>query len=124
MTNHLVISFLAFCVLQPATPNANLAEMNRVRANLSLPALTWSDSLAEIAQRHADVVARDRRGRLWHPGGGTEIAALGQESIQEACESWMRSRGHRAILIGAYTRVGIAQATNRQGQIVWMVQFE
>lgn len=104
--------------------NADLAEMNRVRSELNLPALTWSSDLAAVAKNHADVVARDRRGRLWHPGGGTEVAALGQTSIQEACQSWMRSRGHRAILTGAYTRVGVAQATNRQGRIVWIAQFE
>lgn len=125
MIRHLLVALYLTILTYPfGEPPSELAEINRVRLEQGKPALVWDDDLASIAQRHANIVANDRRGRLWHPGGGNEIAALGQTSIEEACSSWMNSRGHRAILLGNYTRVGVGSKMNRRGRMVWMAQFE
>lgn len=125
MIRHILGLMLLTVITMPMDDvKPDLVEMNRVRLTEGKPPLVWDDNLATVAQRHAMIVANDRRGRLWHPGGGNEIAALGQTTIQEACESWMNSRGHRAIMLGNYTRVGIASQMNRRGRMVWMAQFE
>lgn len=101
-----------------------LNTVNLIRYDHDKPALKWDDGLSMKAQQNAETVARDKRNRLWHPTTGVnEIAARGQETIQEVCESWLDSPGHRKIILGTFSKVGIGTATGRNGDTVWMAQF-
>lgn len=101
----------------------HLDVINAVRALHGLGLLTRDPVLARVALSHARRVARTTR--LFHPGGGNEISARGQRTIQEAIQSWLDSPGHRAILLGPYTQCGVAMVVSRRdGQPVWMSQFE
>lgn len=100
-------------------------EVNRVRDVNGLISLGWSDECEALALKNAKIVARKRK-RLWHPGDvkRAEIAARGQATIAEACESWLGSPGHRKILLGDFLSVGVAMAMGIDGQLVWFAQFE
>lgn len=96
--------------------------INPVRALHGQGLLSHSPELEQVALAHAKRVAMTRR--IFHPGGGTEIAARGQATIQEAIASWLDSPGHRRILLGNYTKCGAAKVVSRRdGKAVWMVQF-
>lgn len=104
--------------------NEYLDEVNRVRDVHGLASLGWSDECERRAQVNARIVARVRK-ELWHPKRNvTEIAARGQATIAEACESWLNSPDHRAILLGDFLSVGVAMVVAIDGQPVWFAQFE
>lgn len=92
-----------------------------MRAENGRASLGWSDQRADYSQRHADIVARSRG--AFHPGrfpiGRGEIMARGQGSMAEACGDWLRSPGHRALLLGDFRSVGAARSGD-----VWFAQFE
>jgi hypothetical protein len=99
-------------------------EVNRERVERGLPALQWDDSLAEAAQRHTSLMAREKT--LSHQLGGelalqerasqagahfSQIAEnIGEASgVPDLHYGWMHSAGHRAnILDPKYTSLGIA----------------
>lgn len=59
--------------------------------------------------------------RFGHAG---ENIAWNQKTPQEAVESWMRSPGHKANLLGKeYTEVGLAVAKNAKGERYWVQVF-
>lgn len=102
-----------------------LDEFNRVRDVHGMASLGWSDDCESRSLANAKIVAR-KKNRLWHPGnpGIAEIAARNQKDIAEACESWLNSPGHRAILLGQFVSVGAVMVVAIDGQPVWFAQFE
>ncbi len=53
-----------------------------------------------------------------------ENIAMGQNSPQEALNSWMNSSGHRAnILNSGYTKIGVAAYRSSNGTTFWCQQF-
>ena len=100
--------------------------MNAHRQRRGLPRLKLNDKLTAAAEdrirdmfdrRYFDHVAPDgtlpyvwvrRRGYDYARIG--ENLATGQRSAQEVVDQWMRSRGHRATLLGKYEDTGIAVA--------------
>ena len=49
---------------------------------------------------------------------------MGQNSPQEALNSWMNSSGHRAnILNSGYGRIGVAAYRSSSGTTFWCQQF-
>jgi uncharacterized protein YkwD len=127
-------------VLEPAERVAALVEAhNRVRAERGLPRLTVSPSLEDAARRHARDMA-DRR-RMAHRGGdgsspfrrmsdegyrfarAGENVAMGQPTVEVVMRDWMHSPGHRRNILGTFTEIGAAEATDRSGTPYWCVTF-
>ena len=90
------------------------------------PSLTWNDTLAEAALRHAESMARDayfdhvdtqgrtvgarvtRVGYRWRVVG--ENLAAGHADIDEAVRGWLLSTGHCEVMIDErFTEFGLAR---------------
>jgi uncharacterized protein YkwD len=109
-----------------------VTRINAVRANHGLSALKQSDLLTHAAQRHATNMAWKgyfkhdfkKRGnwygfgtwiRWFWPGPGYTSWTAGENlawgtpdlSPRKTVTMWMNSPGHRANLLGAWTRVGV-----------------
>ena len=95
---------------------------NLQRERNGLPALTIDRSLMTSARRHCAWMARS--GSLVHTSAMVaENIAMGQQNSLGAVQDWMNSPGHRANILGGYTRIGAAAYTGTGGQIYWCVQF-
>jgi len=139
-----------------ARDTAGLRDRERVRAEVltridaerrraGRPPLALDPRLDTAAQLHAEDMLehsyfahRDRAGRTvreraqaagyeWQAIG--ENIALGQQSVREVVESWMRSPGHREnILDRRYTQTGIGLALGRdpktgEYRVLWVQTF-
>lgn len=104
-----------------ATESAIVARTNQERARRGLAPLSADPALMAGARRQAAWMARNRT--LAHGQGVTENIAMGQSSAAEAVADWMRSDGHRANLLGAHTRIGVAVARAADGTAYWCQQF-
>lgn len=97
---------------------------NNFRSINHLSPLQWSPEIYEVAQRHAEAVARgnepfshenfERRFdeiRLSFKVGGAENLAMTTENAETAVDGWIDSPGHKANLIGNfnYCAVGVAR---------------
>jgi uncharacterized protein YkwD len=95
---------------------------NAERQRNGLPPLTIDHSLMSSARRHCAWMARS--GSLVHTTGMVaENIAMGQQNSLHAVKDWMNSPGHRANMLGGYTRIGAAAYTGAGGQVFWCVQF-
>lgn len=98
--------------------------INAMRAEGGLPALTVSSSLSSIAHdRCVYLIANDV---FSHDGATTaEILCSGATSASAACTGWKNSPGHYAnIMTPGYTQMGIACTFNTAyGVEVWCVTF-
>lgn len=98
--------------------------INAMRAEGGLPALTVSSSLSSIAHdRCVYLIANDV---FSHDGATTaEILCSGAASASAACTGWKNSPGHYAnIMTPGYTQMGIACTFNTAyGVEVWCVTF-
>jgi uncharacterized protein YkwD len=109
-----------------------VTRINEVRASHGLATLGVSDQLTTAAQRHATNMARKgyfkhefRKNGTWYgfgtwirwywPGPGYTAWTAGENlawgapdlSARKTVTMWMNSPGHRANLLGAWTRVGV-----------------
>lgn len=77
--------------------------------------------LSRAALEHARAMARS--GRMSHAGfrrrmsrinagAAAENVAFGQTSVSSVMQGWATSPGHLKNMLGAYSRVGVAVATN------------
>jgi uncharacterized protein YkwD len=124
----------------PALDLARLvAAHNRARARAGLTSLAVSESLTEAAQRHADDMAAHRR--MAHRGSdgsspfrrmerqgyrherAGENVAYGQRTPEEVMNAWLNSPGHRRNILGKYSEIGAAYATDEGGIPYWCVTF-
>jgi uncharacterized protein YkwD len=124
----------------PAEAFAGLVEEhNRVRGRAGLPPLEVSDRLNDVARRHADDMAARRR--MSHRGGdgsspfrrmdragyryerAAENIAYGQRTLDALMADWMTSPGHKRNILGSYTEIGAAYATDADGTPYWCVTF-
>jgi len=120
-------------------PSSRLIEKNELlnlhnaeRKHHRCGELKMNSKLNEIAQKHAEWMARRRN--LTHQGfqqrvrgpwstTGENIAA-GQESEKEVVNDWMNSAGHRAnILNNSFDEVGFGVAYTTNGSLYWCVCF-
>jgi len=104
-----------------ATEAAVVARTNDARAKRGLGPLSADASLMNGARRQASWMARNRN--LSHGQGVTENIAMGQSSASETVADWMRSDGHRANILGAHSRIGVAMARAADGTVYWCQQF-
>ena len=109
-----------------------VTRINEVRANRGLATLGVSDQLTTAAQRHATNMAwkgyfkhEFKKNGAWYgfgtwirwywPGPGYTAWTAGENlawgapdlSARKTVTMWMNSPGHRANLLGAWTRVGV-----------------
>ena len=113
----------------PAAPDLHaveagiLAQTNAQRARYGLRPLILDLRLLFSARRHAQWMSRNHT--MQHTTAPVaENIAMGQNSPQEALNSWMNSSGHRAnILNSGYTRIGVAAYRSSSGTTFWCQQF-
>lgn len=112
---------------------------NRTRESAGLAALEPDPQLETTALRHARDMAR--RHQMSHRGGdgsspfrriqaqgyqfrrAGENVACGQVSVEAVMDGWMRSPGHRRNILGGYSQIGAACATDENGTPYWCVTF-
>src|SRR5687768_401082 len=96
---------------KPAAPALTLHQIeqnivhytNLERQRHGLPALQIDASLMHSARRHCGWMANSQS--LQHTTQSlAENIAMGQSSSQQAVHDWMNSPGHRANMLGGYTR--------------------
>lgn len=103
-------------------------DLNSFRAHNGKPALSYSPSLAGVAQHQASSMAG--RGKLDHANFKQRVAHLGStaaENVSYGCDSqdcairqWARSKGHRAnMLRGDVAAYGIGSAIGSNGRRYW-----
>lgn len=98
--------------------------INMMRAEQGLPALTVSSSLSSIAHSRCEYQAANDT--LSHDGAQTaEILAQSQTSASEVCTAWKTSPSHYVVITNPnYTQMGICCAVNvAQGAYIWCVTF-
>jgi uncharacterized protein YkwD len=127
-----------------------LARHNRERERAGRPPLELDERLSAAARVQARDCAR--RNRMSHRGGDGSGPGdrIGREGLawsrcaenaakqprppagwpggdprtpEWAMDGWMASRGHRANLLGPYTRMGAAFADGTDGTRYWVVDF-
>ncbi len=95
---------------------------NAQRRHHGLSPLTIDKSLLSSAREHCFWMASAHS--LQHTSASVaENIAMGQRSCEEAISSWMSSPGHRANMLGSYSRLGMAAYQTWDGTIYWCVQF-
>lgn len=94
---------------------------NAERARYGLRPLVVSPQLMESSRRHCQWMASVHS--LTHSSGVAENIAMGQPNSDAAISAWMNSSGHRANMLGGYTRVGAAGYVTSNGTIYWCIQF-
>jgi len=95
---------------------------NAERAHYGLAPLSLDKSLLDSARSHCYWMA-DVRSLQHTTAMVAENIALGQASCADAVADWMRSPGHRANMLGSYSRIGAAAYTASDGRIYWCLQF-
>lgn len=102
--------------------------VNEYRSTKGLPALAFNENIYVEAKKHSQNMAEGktpfshdgfdgRWDRLIKSVGGSFMAenvAMGQETAQEALDSWLSSKGHRENIEGKFnlTAIGIAQGAD------------
>ena len=100
----------------PADPEPELPELkpfcqqavdlvNRARAQAGLPALTADSGLCGGCENHSRYMRSYGFGHSYN--GGPECIAYGVATPQAAVSLWLNSSGHRAILLGRGSKIGV-----------------
>lgn len=129
----IVCTTLTACGRTESPKERLLALHNRERVQRNLAPLALDESLCKYAQKHAGSMAD--RGRLAHSsmsdlsasaGNGNvgENIAWGQDSEEDATDSWMNSTGHRQNILGKrFKRVGFGMKRDKNGRPYWCSVF-
>ena len=139
MSRLAIVLALALCALpSPAAlgakdPSAMVDTINRARAKHGAHALRQSAALSRSAERYARHLLRT--GRFGHAGrirAGRRFRVLGEllawhrgrkPRRSRTVRGWLRSPGHRLVLLGARFRfVGIGRVHGPRGTI-WVVHL-
>lgn len=112
---------------------------NRTRLAHGRPSLEVDPALQAAARQHALEMAR--RHRMTHRGadGSTaadrirtegyryrragENVAQGQPTVDSVMNAWMKSPPHRRNVLGTFSQIGTACATDSTGTLYWCVTF-
>ena len=112
---------------------------NRERREAGLTALKLNAKLTAAARAHAADMAK--RDKMSHTGGdgstpfdrmksagyryrrAAENIARGQFTTAKLMTMWMNSPPHKRNILGSYTEIGAACATDAAGQSYWCVDF-
>jgi uncharacterized protein YkwD len=114
---------------------AVLDAVNAARASRGVAPLRWDDAASRAAQAHSEDMAAMRQmshlgsdgsdagtrlraaGATWSSWG--EALGAGQRDAASLVQAWMGSDGHRAVLLGAFTRAGVGVAVSADGTPYW-----
>ncbi len=112
---------------------------NQRRSEQKLPPLSIAEKLNEAARIQAQYMvesgnlthqgpngsnAADRVRRLKYPFQNIgENVAFGQETAENAMQSWMESNEHRENILGHYEEMGAARLKDEEGRAYWCVVF-
>ena len=101
-----------------------LQELNATRRRYGLRELILDETLQEGATAHCENEAR--RGAIFHAQGcGWEITAQNYDAqgIKTALSQWLSSRPHASILLGNFTKCGVASHRSSDGRNYCTVRF-
>jgi uncharacterized protein YkwD len=126
--------------LDPAEVSEALLSLhNQIRKDENMPSLSISRSLTAAARHHARDMAQRRK--MEHKGGDGstpmtraqlhgyrvrrvgENIAYGYGTPEAVMKIWMRSRTHRANILGSFSDIGTGYATAEDGTPYWCVNF-
>ena len=123
-----------------AEPSGSAAEVvrlvNEERAKAGLPALTADTALSAAAQQRAQEITVSFQhtrpgGQAWHTVLGAygvtymragENIAYGQKTSAAVMAGWMNSPGHKANILGDFTRIGVG-VYEKNGALYWTQLF-
>ncbi|MDA7978820.1 MAG: CAP domain-containing protein [Pirellulales bacterium] len=95
---------------------------NKERERHGLPPIAMDESLVKSARQHAWWMVRANT--LQHTSAPVaENIAMGQRTASEVVRDWMNSPGHRANMLGNYTRIGAAAYQTKGETCYWCLQF-
>lgn len=112
--------------------------VNEYREQHGLPAMAYSDAVADVAQGHSRDMARgivpfghggfkDRfntlKQELSYLSAGAENVAYGAADAKEAVSLWLRSAGHKKNIQGNFTHTGIGVVRNNDGTLYFTQLF-
>ena len=125
----MISSLVVACSLLGAAEDVKLIEVEKQiieqtnKSRGSLPPLRVCPKLQAAARSNAAWMARS--GKMQHgshPGAAENIAT--GRTLPSVLRRWMNSKGHRANILGSYTRIGVAAYRNpATGRIYWCQQF-
>ena len=127
----MISALMIACSLLGAADGSQLIEVERQviertnaeRSRRGLAPLRVCARLQKQARNHAGWMARS--GKMQHgshPGAAENIAT--GRTLPSVLRRWMNSKGHRANILGSYTRIGVAAYRNpTSGRIYWCQQF-
>lgn len=101
-----------------------LQELNATRRRYGLRELVLDETLQDGAAAHCENEAR--RGGIFHAQGcGWEITAQNYDAqgIRTALSQWLNSGPHAAILLGGFTRCGVASYRSSDGRNYCTARF-
>ena len=123
----------------PAAASADegdlFARVNAYRVSKGLPALGWSDVIAEQARRHSQEMASGDVAR-GHAGFDARLAAIrkriritawaenvvGDRGVEDAVQRLLDSRTHRVNIEGDFDLTGVGAATGSDG-LLYLTQI-
>jgi uncharacterized protein YkwD len=126
----------AFAPAAVALEQQTHSRINAYRLSKGLPALTWSDLVADQARRHSQEMARGKT-RFGHDGFRNRLAIIRQRipwsraaenvaldrTVAGAVDRWVKSRGHRKDIEGAFNLTGIGAARAANGSLYFTQIF-
>lgn len=98
-----------------------IVKINSIRVRHGLVELKIDDGLITSARLHCGWMARNRS--MTHSRGVAENIAMGQNSSEGVVQAWMNSRGHRANILGRYTKLGVTGHQAANGSWYWCLQL-
>ena len=110
-----------------------VARINETRRQYGAGPLAYNPALDRIARAHARLMAsrqtmshdlggnlRERSLAGGYEGATGENLATGQRTLEQTIESWLKSPGHRQILLNRrFVEFGLAAETSSQGRAYW-----
>jgi uncharacterized protein YkwD len=99
---------------------------NEVRAKHGLPPVVVDDAMMELAQEHTDWMCETHNVVHSNLDYAENIASGTDWTPKSVVRQWMDSPGHRANILGNYTKIGVGRATlrNRCRCVFYTVIFE
>lgn len=124
-------------IREPVSDSGYFFLMNEYRMKIGLKALTYSDTVEDLALEHSEWMAKtsqfghmgwkERCRKLRHDESAVncgEIVARGQETAEAVLESWLSSPPHKKSIENPdWTHTGIGVSKSSDGRIYWTQMF-
>lgn len=99
---------------------------NKARTEQGLPCLKYDEKLSKLAQDHTDWMCYYHSTTHSNLNYAENIASGTNWSPETVVRQWMNSPGHRANILGKYSRIGVGRAVRNDGCgcVFYTVMFE